>query len=289
MQDAEISASGTVLVEGHHVGELQGFRFTADTSAGGEDAKAVKAAAQKALAAEFEARAERFAASGNSDIALASDGTLRWIGAPIGTLAAGEDILKPRVILLADEQLTGPARDKVAARAERFVSFQVESLLKPLVDLKGADPLTGIARGIAFRLVEQLGLVNRRDIADEMRSLEQEGRAALRRLGVRFGAYHVFIPSLVKPAPAGLITLLWALKKRRQGKARLRRHRARAGVGPHVHGGQPVLRQGFLPARRLPQSRPARGARRHPRTAGRPDPPGDQLEAGARPAPRRRL
>ncbi|MEQ1940049.1 helicase-related protein [Mesorhizobium sp. CN5-321] len=226
MQDAEISASGTVLVEGHHVGELQGFRFTADPGAGGEDAKAVKAAAQKALAPEFEARAERFAASGNSDIALASDGTLRWIGAPVGTLAAGEDILKPRVILLADEQLTGPARDKVAARAERFVNFQIESLLKPLVDLRNAEQLTGIARGIAFRLVEQLGLVNRRDIAEDMRSLDQEGRAALRRLGVRFGAYHVFIPSLVKPAPAGLVTLLWALKN--DGKDRL-------GFGDIVH------------------------------------------------------
>ncbi|MBN9243762.1 MAG: helicase [Mesorhizobium sp.] len=226
MLDAEINPNGTVLVEGHHVGELQGFRFTADASAGGEDAKAVKTAAQKALAAEFEARAERFAASGNGDIALASDGTLRWIGAPIGTLVAGEDVLKPRVILLADEQLEGAARDKVQARAERFVNFQVESLLKPLADLKTAEQLTGIARGIAFRLVENLGLINRREIAEDIRSLDQEGRAALRRLGVRFGAYHVFIPALIKPAPAGLVTLLWALGN--DGKDKL-------GFGDVVH------------------------------------------------------
>jgi ATP-dependent RNA helicase SUPV3L1/SUV3 len=212
MPEAEISSTGTVLVEGHHVGELQGFRFTADQSAGGEDAKAVRTAAQKALAAEFEARAERFGACANGDIALGSDGTLRWIGAPIGTLVSGEDALKPRLVLLADEQLTGPARDKVAARAERFVNFQIESLLKPLVDLKNADQITGIGRGIAFQLVEQFGLINRRDIAEEMKSLDQEGRAALRRLGVRFGAYHVFVPALIKPAPAGLVTLLWALK-----------------------------------------------------------------------------
>ncbi|MER8371231.1 helicase-related protein [Mesorhizobium sp. M1406] len=212
MPEAEISPTGTVLVEGHHVGELQGFRFTADQTAGGEDAKAVRTAAQKALAAEFEARAERFGASANGDIALGSDGTLRWIGAPIGTLVAGEDALKPRLVLLADEQLTGPARDKVAARAERFVNFQIESLLKPLVDLKNADQISGIGRGIAFQLVENFGLINRRDIAEEMKSLDQEGRAALRRLGVRFGAYHVFVPALIKPAPAGLVTLLWALK-----------------------------------------------------------------------------
>lgn len=212
MLEAEIDPSGTVNVEGHHVGDLQGFRFTADQSAGGEDAKAVRAAAQKALAAEFESRAERFALCANHDIALASDGILRWIGAPIGTLAATEDALKPRVILLADEQLTGPARDKVAVRAERFVAFQIETLLKPLIDLKQADQLTGIARGIAFRLVEQFGLINRRDITDEVKSLDQEGRAALRRLGVRFGAYHIFVPALIKPAPASIITLLWSLK-----------------------------------------------------------------------------
>jgi ATP-dependent RNA helicase SUPV3L1/SUV3 len=212
MLEAEISPAGTVLVEGHHVGELQGFRFTADQSAGGEDGKAIKAAAQKALALEFDSRAERFAASGNGDIALGSDGILRWIGAPIGTLAATEDALRPRVILLADEQLTGPARDKVAARAERFVNFQIDTALKPLIELKGAEQLSGIARGIAFQLVEHFGLINRREIADDIKSLDQEGRAGLRRLGVRFGAYHVFVPSLIKPGPAGLVTLLWALK-----------------------------------------------------------------------------
>ncbi|MBS9722321.1 helicase [Tianweitania sp. BSSL-BM11] len=212
MPEAEVQSNGSVLVEGHTVGDLQGFRFTADTSVQGEDAKAVKAAASKALAQEFESRAEKFAAAGNGDFALASDGTLRWIGAPVATVVATDDPLKPRVILLADEQLTGPSRDKVAARAERFVAFQVESLLKPLVDLRDAEQLTGLARGIAFRLVENFGVINRRDIADDVKGLDQESRAALRRLGVRFGAYHIFVPALLKPAPAGLLTLLWALK-----------------------------------------------------------------------------
>ena len=34
----------------------------------------------------------------------------------------------------------------------------------------------------------------------------------MRRYGIRFGAYHIFMPALLKPAPAELITLLWALK-----------------------------------------------------------------------------
>ncbi len=212
MLEAEISPSGDVIVEGHNVGHLEGFRFTADTQAEGSDAKAVRAAAQKALAAEFEKRAERFAAAPNGDFALGSDGVLRYVGAAIATLVAGENVMKPRAVLLADEQLTGPARDKVAARIDRFVAHHIETVLKPLTDLAEADALTGMTRGLAFQLVENLGILQRRDVIEEVRGLDQDSRAALRRLGVRFGAYHVFMPALLKPAPAGLITLLWSLQ-----------------------------------------------------------------------------
>ncbi len=212
MLEAEISPVGDVIVEGHNVGQLEGFRFTADVQAEGPDAKAVKSAAQKALAAEFERRAERFAAAPNGDFALGSDGVMRWVGATVATLVAGDDLLKPRAVILADEQLTGAARDKVAARIERFVAHHIETVLKPLTDLAAADALTGMTRGLAFQIVENLGILPRRDVAEEVRGLDQDSRAALRRLGVRFGAYHVFMPMLLKPAPAGLITLLWALK-----------------------------------------------------------------------------
>lgn len=208
--DAEISAEGDVTVEGHHVGKLEAFRFTADNSAEGEDAKAIRAAAAKVLASEFETRAERFSACPNGDLAISSDGTLRWLGSTIATLTSGDDWLKPRLVMLADEQLTGPALDKVRARAERFVTFHIETHLKPLTDLQKADELSGIARGIAFQLIEHHGIVERRTIANDMKSLDQDGRAALRRYGVRFGFYNIFIPALIKPAPAGLLTLLWA-------------------------------------------------------------------------------
>ncbi|PSH64310.1 helicase [Phyllobacterium brassicacearum] len=213
MLEAEISPAGDVVVEGHHVGRLDGFRFTTDAQVDGTDAKAIRAAAQKALGMEFESRATRFDASANGDFALGSDGTLRWIGAPVASVVSGEQALKPRAVLLADEQLTGPARDKVAARVERFLAHHIETVLKPLVDLANADALVGITKGLAFQLVENFGVLQRRDVAEEVRGLDQDSRAALRRLGVRFGAYHVFLPALLKPAPAGLLTLLWALKE----------------------------------------------------------------------------
>jgi ATP-dependent RNA helicase SUPV3L1/SUV3 len=212
MLEAEISVNGDVFVEGHAMGQLSGFRFTPISGMEGSDAKAVQAAAYKALALEFEARAARLHASGNNDLAIGSDGLVRWVGDPVARLTGTDHILHPRVILLADEQLTGIARDHVAARIERFVNHHISTVLKPLDDLSRAEDLQGLAKGLAFQLVENLGVLFRRDVADDVKTLDQDGRASMRRYGVRFGAYHIFMPALLKPAPAELITLLWALK-----------------------------------------------------------------------------
>ena len=212
MLEAEIGVDGDVFVEGHHVGQLNGFRFTPDASAEGSDAKAVLAAAQKSLALEFEARAARLHASGNNDFALSSDGFVRWMGDPVARLAESDDILRPRAVLLADEQLTQQARDVVSARIERFVGHHIGTILKPLDDLAAAEDLEGLAKGLAFRLVEAFGILFRRDVAADVKALDQDARGTLRRYGIRFGAYHVFMPALLKPAPAEMITLLWSLR-----------------------------------------------------------------------------
>jgi ATP-dependent RNA helicase SUPV3L1/SUV3 len=49
-------------------------------------------------------------------------------------------------------------------------------------------------------------------VADEVKGLDQETRAVLRKYGVRFGAYHIYMPGLLKPAPRTLGLLLYALK-----------------------------------------------------------------------------
>ena len=212
MLEAEITAEGDVLVEGHRVGQLSGFRFVPDPSAEGTDAKAVRNAAAKSLASEIEARADKLSRAQNTELVLATDGTLRWLGDVIARLSPGEDTLKPGYVLLADEQLTGPAREKVDQRLALWIKAHVETLLKPLTDLRDAQDLEGIARGLAFQLVEALGVLERNQVAEEVKALDQPMRASLRKYGVRFGAYHIFLPALLKPASSGLIAELWSLK-----------------------------------------------------------------------------
>ncbi|MBX3512703.1 MAG: helicase [Xanthobacteraceae bacterium] len=210
--ETEVKENGEVIVEGHAIGRLQGFEFVADASGAGQDAKALRAAAQKALAGEIEKRAEELDKASDDKIVLANDGLVRWNGEPVAKLVAGDVALKPRAQLIADEQLTGPSRDKVAARIDRWLDAHVEKLLGALNALAKAEDVTGMARGVAFQLVEALGVLDRVNVADEVKGLDQEARGALRKYGVRFGAYHIYVPALLKPAPRQLALLLWALK-----------------------------------------------------------------------------
>jgi ATP-dependent RNA helicase SUPV3L1/SUV3 len=213
MLEAEITATGDVMVEGQHVGNLDGFRFALDPNAtDGPETKALRAAAQKALAGEIVNRAEKVANAANGDFVLSGDGALRWQGTAIAKLTEGDDALKPRLILLADEGLPTPQRERVQARIDLWLTNHIETLLKPLVDLRNAETLAAQARGIAFRLSENFGVIERSEIADEVKALDQDTRATLRALGVRFGAYHIYVPALLKPAPSALLATLWALK-----------------------------------------------------------------------------
>jgi ATP-dependent RNA helicase SUPV3L1/SUV3 len=212
MLETDISKAGEVVVEGHPIGRLVGFQFAADAAAAGPDAKALRAAAQKALAGEIENRATRLQAAPDEQFVLASDGALRWTGEPVGKLVAGDDVLHPRVRLIADERLTGASRDAVQARLDLWLKTHIEKGLAPVFALAAAEDVTGIARGVAFQLVESLGVLERHKVAEELKALDQTARGILRKYGVRFGAYHVYLPALLKPAPRVLAAHLWALK-----------------------------------------------------------------------------
>jgi ATP-dependent RNA helicase SUPV3L1/SUV3 len=210
--DPEFNKTGEVVVEGHVIGRLDGFVFVPDSSSGGSEAKTLQNAAQKALVGEIAARAVRLAEARDEQFVLASDGTLRWTGAAVGKLYAGEEVLHPRVRLVVDEHLTGAPRDAVETRLAAFVKSHIDKLLGPLSQLGAAEDVTGMARGVAFQLVEALGVLDRQRVADEVKGLEQPARASLRKYGVRFGAYHIYLPGLLKPAPRALALQLWALR-----------------------------------------------------------------------------
>ncbi len=210
--ETDIGKNGEVVVEGHAIGRLDGLKFTPEAAAVGSDARALVGAAQKALAGEIDARATRLSHAADGQLVLSTDGVIRWLGQPVARLAAGEEVLKPRVRIIADEHLTGAPRDAVQARLDLWLKSHIERVLEPLFRLAAAVDITGVARGVAFQLSEALGVLDRQKVVDQVKGLDQPSRATLRKHGVRFGAYHVYVPALLKPAPRVLSTQLWALK-----------------------------------------------------------------------------
>ncbi len=139
-------------------------------------------------------------------------------------------------------------------RLDLWLKTHIEKLLAPLFALSAAEDVTGMARGIAFQLVEALGVLERAKAANDLKALDQPARAMLRKYGVRFGAYHVYQPALLKPAPRTLASLLWAVRQEGLDPASLTGAQHLGKFRPHVVPD----RQGIV-ARSLSHARLSRG------------------------------
>jgi ATP-dependent RNA helicase SUPV3L1/SUV3 len=208
---AEVNDKGEVTVEGEFVGRLEGFRFRQDQGATGQEAKTLKQASLQALAPHFHLRADRFYNAPDTEIDFTEQGGLMWGEQAVGKLAKGDDPLKPRVVAFVDDTAGPDVVQKVERRLQHFIDRKIAALFEPLLNMQRDETLTGLARGFAFRMVEALGILPRQLVADEVKQLDQDARGALRKHGMRFGQYTIFMPLLLKPAPTRLRLVLWSL------------------------------------------------------------------------------
>jgi ATP-dependent RNA helicase SUPV3L1/SUV3 len=210
-----VRPDGEVLVEGHPVGRIEGFRFAVDPEASRQDVRSLMAAARRVLGGEISSRLRRFEQAGDEEVALAEDGVLSWAGAPVAKLGPGASVLSPAILPIHDELLDSAQRERLRARLSAWVARHVADRLAPLLrlqDPQAADAeLGGAGRGIAFRLSEALGCLPRRQLSSQIAHLTKAGRKALADLGVRLGTGHVYMPALVKPKAVQLRGLLWAV------------------------------------------------------------------------------
>jgi ATP-dependent RNA helicase SUPV3L1/SUV3 len=208
---ADIDATGTVTVEGEALGRLEGFRFRQERAASPDEARTLRQAAQAALAPEFQLRADRFYNAPDTEVDFTEQGGLMWGEHAVGKIVRGPEPLKPQVEAFVDDDAGAEVAEKVRRRLQHFVDRKVAAGFEPLLAMTGDEALPGLARGFAFRLMEGFGVLPRQGVAGEVRDLDQGARGALRKHGVRFGQFTVFLPALLKPAPTRLRLVLWGL------------------------------------------------------------------------------
>lgn len=210
-----VDADGGVTVEGEYVGRLEGFRFVPDANAPADGQRALMAAANKVLRSEFETRVDALCGAPDGAFSRDASGALIWAGAVIARLAKGSDALSPAINVLASDYLTTEQRERIRLRLAAWLAAQLDDALERLMTLRKAE-LTGVPRGLAYRVVEGLGSLARSEAVKEVRELSKEDRVALRSCGVRIGAESLFVPSLVKPKAVEWRALLWTVYNERE-------------------------------------------------------------------------
>jgi ATP-dependent RNA helicase SUPV3L1/SUV3 len=205
---AGVAADGQVTVEGCPVGRLTGLRFEPARGASALEDKALRGAAQAAVGPEVARRLGLLAADPDGAFSVTPDGTVMWKGAAAGKIVSGG--AAPRVRLFG-ELGPEPARERAARRLEAYLAAERVKRLPAVHRLQAAledGGLKGLARGVAYQLVEAGGVLDRRAVALELKSLSPTERRALKSLGVRFGGFCVWLPELDRPRARSLACAL---------------------------------------------------------------------------------
>ncbi|NQW08343.1 MAG: disulfide oxidoreductase [Alphaproteobacteria bacterium] len=212
-EDAELMAAvtidGSVLVEGHRVGHLDGFSFVPEAGDSTET-KPLLAAARRVLPDEIARRVARLEADVDALFALDDRARVMWRGARVAHLVPGDSAWSPEIRVDANELITPPLRDRLHARLKTWFEAHLEDAVPKLVQLRRAD-LTGTARGILYQVLEGLGGAPSPSVDSLVKDLDDSGRKDLARIGVRLGTESLYIPQLLKPKAVRLRALLWSV------------------------------------------------------------------------------
>jgi len=205
----EIIDKEKVLINKQYIGNLKGLKLKLDLKVDALDAdiKSLKKAARQNVGPEIVNRIKEIVDTGL--IEIKEDFKIYWNNEPIAKLIPGLDYLNPKIDLIIDEMIETDERSKLNIYLTKWINKKIKNELNSLIELKNIREKNSEIRALAYRLYESNGVVKRSDISETLKKLNQDDRKILRRLGVKFGRYHVFLFKLFKPSSVSLRILLW--------------------------------------------------------------------------------
>ena len=205
----QITEGQNVLINNQYIGKLKGLKLQLDFKVDALDAdiKSLKKAARQNVAPEIIQRISQIIET--KLIKLEDDFKISWNNEPIAQLRPGSDYLNPKVDLIIDEMIENEDKIKLGEFLCNWIEKKIKLELKNLIELKNIKNESSELRALAYRLYENNGVIKRSDISDYLNKLNQDDRGKLRKLGVKFGRYHIFLFRLFKPNPVSIRILLW--------------------------------------------------------------------------------
>ncbi len=206
--NAEVSADGAVDIAGQHVGTLQGFSFTVAEGSSDLDNAAARSAARSALGGVVSSRVERLLAADDDAFQLDATGQIVWEDHPVARVVGGNELLLPDVSVLQLDLLDSHGRTRIHAFLVGWIRRHIEGLLSCFARVDDVH-LKPPARAVRYQLQQRLGVVRKRDVAQDIGRLSPLDRRNLARMDVRIGTEFVYADGLIKPDAMVTKAVIW--------------------------------------------------------------------------------
>jgi len=209
--DTKIINDEKVMINNQYIGKLKGLKLDLDLKidALDTDIKSLKKAAKQNVSPEIIKRINEILDTGL--IELKNDNKIYWKNNPIAKLMPGIDYLNPQIHLIIDEMMEKEEKIKLNDYLQIWINKKIKTELKSLIDLKNIEDDNSELRALAYHLYENNGVVKRENVSSYLKKLNQDERKKLRKIGVKFGRYHIFLFNLFKPNSVSLRVLLWKI------------------------------------------------------------------------------
>jgi len=143
-----------------------------------------------------------------SKIKIKDDTFIYWGDEPVGKLKKGKTIYKPSAEALNSEYLSSENKLLISSKIQKWLDNEISNTLHPLIN-KLDENLNSEIRAIVFNCYENFGNYPIKNFKDNLKTISQESKLQLSKLGIRIGAKYFFIPNLLKKKPLEFCAILW--------------------------------------------------------------------------------
>ena len=213
-QDIELNTkiidTNKIYINEHYIGKINGLKIELDYSSTNldTDIKSLKKAARSGAQQELKNRIEKII-NHQELLELKEDLKIYWQDSKIAEIKPGKNYLNPVIKLFIDDTLEDNDFSNLKLTIENWVEKEKQKHLSDLISIEKTSLKNSLARGLAYQLFENNGVLNRETASNMIKNLNKEERYELRKKGIKIGKYHIYQPRMIRPNAVKFKTILW--------------------------------------------------------------------------------
>ena len=213
-QDIELNTkiidTNKIYINEHYIGKINGLKIELDYSSTNldTDIKSLKKAARSGAQQELKNRIEKII-NHQELLELKEDLKIYWQDSKIAEIKPGKNYLNPIIKLFIDDTLEDNDFSNLKLTIENWIEKEKQKYLSDLISIEKTSLKNSLARGLAYQLFENNGVLNRETASNMIKNLNKEERYELRKKGIKIGKYHIYQPRMIRPNAIKFKTILW--------------------------------------------------------------------------------